>query len=182
MPEENNEEQEVQTEEVEDNEVEADEAETEDESDEDESGEEDDDKDDKSDDIPEWAREKLTKANAEAANYRTKLREAEEKLKDAKSLEEVDALITEMRTARETAEHDLLVENVALKHDLPAEALEFLKGNTREELEASASKLMQMFDAGGARHLEGGLNPRDEAQGDTNPRKLAQQYGRGRRR
>jgi len=43
------------------------------------------------DELPEWARTKLTKANSEAANYRTRLRETEAKLLEAKTPEEFAA-------------------------------------------------------------------------------------------
>lgn len=152
--------------------------------DESESGDES--KDDKGgDELPEWARTKLTKANGEAANYRTKLREAEDKLKDAKSLEEVDEIVNTLKAEREASERALLIENVALKNGLPNELAELLKGDTRDELEAHAQKLKKFAPSDEEDEditLEGGLTPRGRDEGAEDPRALAKQFGRGSRR
>jgi hypothetical protein len=139
------------------------------------------------DDLPEWARTKLTKANSEAANYRTKLREAEEKLKDAKTPEEVEEIVNQMTKDREQSEIALLRENVALKFKLPAALQKRLSGTTREEMEADAKELADLFGSDeddDDLNLEGGLNPRNrEEQDSDDPRALAQKYGRrGKRR
>lgn len=140
-------------------------------------------------DLPEWAREKLTKANAEAANYRVRAREAEDKLKNAKTLEEVDAIVKEMTEDREKGERALLIENVALKHKLPAELAELLKGETREDLEAHAKTLKKFAPSDDDEdedepHIEGGLNPRtNDPYAGQGPRELAKSLGnRGKRR
>lgn len=132
-------------------------------------------------------REKVTKANSEAANYRTKLREAEDKLKDAKSPEEVDEIVKQLTKDREEGEHALLVENVALKFNLPEKAQKRLAGTTREELEADAKELAELFgtdEDDEDLNLEGGLEPRNRESSDPDdPRALAAKYGkRGKRR
>lgn len=142
------------------------------------------------DDLPEWAREKLTKANAEAANYRTKLREAENKLKDVKTLEEVDALIAEFKAEREDDEkksadqiRELLVENIARQYKLPAKLSKRLSGNTREELEADAKELAEFGEDDDEITLEGGLSPRNrDEDANLGPRELNEKYGRRKRR
>jgi hypothetical protein len=58
-------------------------------------------------------RKKLTDANAEAANYRTKLRETEAKLSSAKTLEEFEAATSELRGQVEALERQILLNNVA---------------------------------------------------------------------
>jgi hypothetical protein len=131
----------------------------------------------------ERAKEKITKANAEAKNLRNRLRDAEEKLKNAKSPEEVDEIIKQLQADRETAEADLLRENVALKFKLPEKAIKRLAGSTREELEADAKELADLFgtheDDDEDLHLEGGLEPRDrEAADSDDPRVLAKKYSR----
>lgn len=170
--------EEQQVEETEGTEEEGTESETEEESEESE--------DEGGDELPEWAREKLTKANAEAANYRVRAREAEEKLKNAKSLEEVDAIVAEMTKDREATEHALLRENVALKFKLPEAAQKRLAGTTREELEADAKELADLFGTeveDDERELEGGLRPRNtDPDAGLGPRELAGRYGRGRKR
>lgn len=55
------------------------------------------------DDLPEWARESLSKANKEAATYRAKLREVEPLAAKAKELEEAQQTEAERIAARATA-------------------------------------------------------------------------------
>lgn len=148
-------------------------------------GEDSEEEDPKNDELPDWAREKLTKANSEAANYRKKLRDAEDKLKSAKSPEEVDEIINQLQTDREEAEVTLLKENVALKFKLKQEAWEFLNGSNRDELEASAKKLAELAgtdDDDEDLDLEGGLTPRSRDSSAEDPRSLAEKHGHRRRR
>ncbi|WP_411089566.1 hypothetical protein [Streptomyces sp. 061-3] len=49
------------------------------------------------DDLPDWARKDLTKVRGEAARYRTRLRDAEMKLGSAKSREEFEAALAEVK-------------------------------------------------------------------------------------
>lgn len=137
-----------------------------------------------SDELPEWAREKMTEANAEAANYRVKLREAEEKLKTAKTPDEVEAVVSEATTTLRNENRDLLIENIALKHKLPAKLQSRLVGNTREELEADAQELAADFGRGEDEvRLEGGLRPRGgRSTKNLSPGELAAQYGSRKRR
>lgn len=135
------------------------------------------------DELPEWARKKMSKANAEAANYRTQLREAQSKLENAKTLEEVDAIINEMKSEREKSERALLVENIALKYKLPEKIAKRLQGATREEIEADAKELAEFAELDAEDlPLEGGLSPRNRDTDPSDPRSLARMYGRGKRR
>lgn len=101
-------------------------------------------------DLPEWARDAITKANTEAAKYRTKVKELEPLAQKAKELEdqgkgEVEKL-TERTTAAEAraeqAEHRLLVAEIASEKGLTAALAKRLVGATREELEADADELL----------------------------------------
>lgn len=138
---------------------------------------------------PEQYQAELTRVRAEAANYRTRLRENEKKLANAKTPEEVEAALNELKETNAKAERDLIVENVALKHKLPEELAEVLRGDTREELEAHAEKLAKFVTPGGdgpsADELRGGLNPSGDRDADPDdPGELAAQYssrGRGAR-
>ena len=126
------------------------------------------------------AKAEVTKTRAEAANYRVRAREAEEKLKSAKTLEEVEEIVSRMTVEREAAERSLLVENVALKFDLPEALAARLQGATREELEADAKSLQSFVqDTAKPKTLTGGLTP-NETDGDepSDPRELARKYGR----
>lgn len=141
----------------------------------------DDEAEDGGDELPvEVLREKLTKANAEAANYRTKLREAEKAVKAFEgyvSPEDRDSAVEQGRL-------DLLAENVALKYKLPPKLQKRLVGNTREELEADAKELAADFaDTNESLHLEGGLSPRKrDGSNSMNPGELALKHGSRKRR
>ncbi|MEU4155702.1 hypothetical protein [Actinoplanes sp. NPDC026670] len=127
---------------------------------------------DELDELPEWARKRLTKANTEAGKYRTQLREVEQKLAQAKSPEEYEAATKALREANAKLERDLLVERVARKAKLPEELAELLQGSTEEELQAHAKKLSKFAPADDEPgELRGGLDPNDED--DFDPVKVA---------
>lgn len=114
-------------------------------------------------------RANLTKANQEAAKYRTRLREVEKALEERKSPEEVEEIRQALITERETAERSLLIENVALKFSLPDELASVLQGSTREELEAHAQTLAKFApksDDVPPGDLNGGLNPGNDSNDD----------------
>jgi hypothetical protein len=126
------------------------------------------------------AKAKIAKANDEAKNLRSRLREAEQKLENAKSLEEVDEIIAGLRSEREESERALLIENVALKFKLPEKLQKRLTGTTREELEADAQELADLFGTDEDDEdvtLEGGLSPRGRGEDENDPRSLAQKHG-----
>jgi hypothetical protein len=119
---------------------------------------------------PEVLREQLTRANAEAANYRVKLRNAEKALEDAESVEEYKAAVENLKEVNATLERQILVTSVATEHKLPAELAELLQGEDEAALKAHAAKLAKFVPAeeptptpGGKQHvvddLTGGLNP-----------------------
>jgi hypothetical protein len=116
------------------------------------------------DELPDWARKRLTKANAEAANYRTRLRDAETKLGSAKTVEEFETAVTDLKTANERLEAELLRERVARKFDLPDDLAGRLHGATVEELEADAKALAKYAStpATPPGSLSGGLDPSDD--------------------
>ncbi|MGW0861290.1 hypothetical protein [Streptomyces sp. NPDC002611] len=118
-------------------------------------------------------RKELTKANAEAANYRTKLREVENKLSGAKTLEEFEAATTELRGQVEALERTILLNDVARKYELPEALAKRLTGTTAEELEADAKELQKLVAPQSApESLAGGLTPED-GEDDFDPVKAA---------
>lgn len=126
--------------------------------------------------LPTWAREKLTKANAEAANYRTRLRDSEATVASLKEEHVTDkaAIVADNRA--------LLIENVALKNKLPKKLADRLKGDTREEIEADAKELAEFFDIEEEElELHGGLTPRRTAE-VSGPAALREQHGTRRKR
>lgn len=115
---------------------------------------------------PEELRELVTKANAEAANFRVKLRNAQKETADAvakaDSLEEAQAASAALVEQVAALEHQLLVSAVAQKHKLPDDLSSLLQGDDEEALNAHAAVLAKYIPKGAARDvadLGGGLNP-----------------------
>lgn len=88
-----------------------------------------------------WAKNAVESANREAASRRVALREAEDKLKEAKTPEEVQAAVADLSTKAAKLEAELARERAARKHGLSDDVLEFLTGTTEEQIEAQAAKL-----------------------------------------
>ena len=94
--------------------------------------------------IPEewaWTKGAVESANREAASRRVALREVEDKLKEAKTPEEVQAATAEYQRKADELTAQLTRERAARKHSLSDEVLEFLTGTTEEQIEAQAAKL-----------------------------------------
>lgn len=101
------------------------------------------------DDLPQWARDALTKANKEAASYRTKVKELEPKAKMADALEEASK--TEQQRLQEAAENaqrglaaaqaEALRYRLAAKYGVPEEDFDLLGVGSEEELEDRAKRL-----------------------------------------
>ena len=144
-------------------------------------------KDERENDLPDWAREKLTRANSQAANYRTQLRDAEARYRDlearfegAKTLDEFNAAVKELTEAKEQ-NAALVRENVAKAHGLPDDLAELLKGETREDLEAHAKKLAKYVPVERIEpELSGGLDPQVEPDENLSPGELALKHRRWR--
>ncbi|UZJ23709.1 hypothetical protein RHODO2019_10865 [Rhodococcus antarcticus] len=133
------------------------------------------------DELPDWAKSELTKVRGEAANYRTRLREVEKKLTEAKTPEEHAAALQEFQDKNATLERSLIVNSVARKHDLPDALAARLNGSTEAELEADAKELAKLLAPTAPADLRGGLDPDDEDTDSSDPRAMAKRYG-GRRR
>lgn len=116
-------------------------------------------------------RQKLTDANAEAANYRVKLRETEAKFANAKTPEEFEAAVTELKAQNAALERSILLNTVAAKHELPPALAKRLAGATPEELEADAKELAKLIVAA-PESLGGGLTP-DDGTDDFDPVKAS---------
>lgn len=118
------------------------------------------------------AKKVIDKVRKEAAGSRVKLREVEAKLADAKTPEQVEALLTELKAANAAEAHALVVENVALKFKLPEDLAAALKGDSREELEKHAAVLAKYAPntgAGGDPDLRGGLDPTGDSDAAFDP-------------
>lgn len=136
------------------------------------------------DELPEWAKKELTKVRGEAANYRVKLREAQEALANAKTPEEFEAATAELTSQVATLERSLLIGSVATTFKLPPELAAVLKGDTEDELTAHAKELAKFVPVEEDEDvdLSGGLTPDERDDDPDDPAELARKYGRGRRK
>ncbi|MGW3336202.1 hypothetical protein ACWDCL_01810 [Streptomyces sp. NPDC001009] len=130
------------------------------------------------DELPAWARKELAEARGQAASYRTRLRDAESRLGQAKTPEEFEAALAEVNAKNAELERSVLVGTVARKYDLPEALAVRLRGATPEELEADAKALQAFATPAAPPNLGGGLNPSDEDEGEMDPRKLARRSRR----
>lgn len=131
------------------------------------------------DDLPDWAKKELKKARGEAANYRTKLREAEDSLSKAKTPEEYEAAVGQLQEVNARLEREVLVSKVARQFELPDELAELLKGDDEAALKAHAKTLQKFAPASEPDpELSGGLDPSGETDdGKSDPRALAKKHG-----
>lgn len=135
-----------------------------------ENGDADNGSDEEGDDLPEWAREKLTKANSEAANYRTRLRAKEEELaeavKKAETLEDLQAELARIQEESEAKDREITRRDVIRDFKLTDELAEFLAGEDEETLRANAEKLAKFLPKGkrppNLDDLYGGMDPVDD--------------------
>ena len=109
-----------------------------------------------SNDAPEWARTAITKANNEAAKYRTDLRAKTEE--HTAALAQLEVISGEKAAADEraaNAEKELLKYKTAVAANVPGEQADqfagLLQGNNADELKAHAEQLLAMFGAPGKR-------------------------------
>jgi hypothetical protein len=99
--------------------------------------------------LPEWARESLSKANREAAGYRTQVRELEPLAAKAKELEqaqmtEQQKLSEQLAAERETAAKataEAIRYRVAATHHIGQEDFDLLGTGTEEEITARAVRI-----------------------------------------
>lgn len=105
--------------------------------------------------IPEWVRDKLTKANNEAAKYRTKAKdaaqqaqfEAEEKFSAQISTltDEKAAIAAELENARLEFTKFRAALSVGIPGESASEFADLLKGSTEEEILSHAEKVKELF-------------------------------------
>lgn len=138
------------------------------------------DKDDDGNELSPAAKKALSKVRAEAAGWRTQLREAQEALKNAKTPEDFAAVQADFDQKLKAKDREL----VLARNPLPDELASLLKGDTVEELEAHAKSLAKFVtptpsdDEG---DLGGGLDPSDQGDDADSPAALAKRLRRNRR-
>lgn len=121
----------------------------------------------------------LGRVRAEAASRRTRVRELEDSLKEAKTPDEVNAAISEFQEKLAAAEQQITMRDVADAHDIPKDLRSFLTGKTEEELVAQAKALQKFATPAPPATLSGGVEPDDDDDGEYDPGKLAAKYRRG---
>lgn len=102
------------------------------------------------DELPEWARKQISKANKEAASYRTQVRELQDQFKDAKTDAELDSIVkplTDKLDQSETRTRGLERELVIYKHGLDEDLAEFITGDDPKAWEEQAKKLAERVSA-----------------------------------
>lgn len=132
------------------------------------------------DDLPEWARKALEKARNDAAHKRTQLKDLQTRYEGAKTPDEVEAI--KQGFAREVA-----LEKAKRTHGLTDAHDVLLTGTTAEEIEAQAKALKELAKpatppppAVDPADVRGGLTPKDGDPEPTDPKSLANKYGRRR--
>lgn len=130
---------------------------------------------------PEQLKSALTNARNEAARYRTKLRDAETRLTNAKTPEDVEAARAELAEENKKLARELLVERIG--KGLPDDLLPLLTGKTEEELKAQAEALKKHLPVTTdtktpPKKLSGGLNA-SEGDKDFDAVKVARQLRAG---
>lgn len=97
------------------------------------------------DELPEWARKQITKANNEAAARRVKERELEEKLRNAVTPEDHAKIVEELRTENQKLVRQTTISSLVEEFELPSKASALIKGDTPEELRAAAEALAEIL-------------------------------------
>lgn len=105
--------------------------------------------------LPDWARQQITDANAEAARYRVEKKEAieafkQENIETLRAKEsEWDAKVLEVNESLEAQKIENLKLTAAVQSLAPNKKIndfaELLKGDTEDELQAHAEKLTELF-------------------------------------
>jgi len=136
-----------------------------------------------------WLKDDLESTRREAASRRVALREAEEKLKEAKTPEDIASAVAEATKKSAKLEADLARERAARKHKLDDALVEFLTGTDEEQIEAQAAKLAALATATPRETPQpapaktaprGGVNPADTTPPELDGREAWKKY-RGRR-
>lgn len=129
----------------------------------------DEDKGEENDDLDPKARALVTRANSEAAKYRTQLREAQEALGKAKSNEEFETVVKDLNAKIAKLEDDNARARAIAKYELPSELASELDDVPAGSVEKIAKALAKYAAAdGGNRGVKGGLNP-NEGPDDFDP-------------
>lgn len=121
----------------------------------------------------------VSQLRSENAAHRKKAQEAEQRLqeleeRDASEVEKAQRKATKLEQEAAEAKSKLIRYEVAAEKGLPADTLDLLSGNTREELEAKADRILELvksrnesdrepdFDGGAREPAPEPLNPAEQ--------------------
>lgn len=122
----------------------------------------------------------LAEARREAADRRVKNRELSESLASAKTEDDIRQAVAEHEDKVAALERELLMRDVAAEHGIPEALRARLVGETREEIEADAKALAEMFGAQmRSTNPRGGLDPQAEADSDIDMNEIIRRAHRG---
>lgn len=98
------------------------------------------------DDLPKWARDSLTKANREAAEYRARVREFEQREQEAAEaemteLERMQAQLAEAKQAADLERAAAARYKAASEHGVPADYIDLLGSVPADEMSDKAARL-----------------------------------------
>jgi hypothetical protein len=130
--------------------------------------------------LPEWAQREIRETRAEAANYRTRLRDAETRLAEAKTPEEFAAALADLNEKNAELARSVDHMKIVRKYELPDDLAAQVRGSTAEEMEAAAKVLAKYakVEVVSFAGKGGGLNPTQDPDDEMDPRKLAQRAPR----
>lgn len=116
--------------------------------------------------LPAWAQSEIRRLRNEAAARRKANEELNTKLVGAKSAEEFETAVSELREANATLEREAALAKVAHAHTLSDEAMTLLEDVPTDKLEARAKALATLFGSPTTtRTPSGGLVPDDDDEG-----------------
>lgn len=142
--------------------------------------------------LPDWVKAKLSKANREAEGLRKRLKEAEPIISAAKEAEEAQKseaqrnaeALAATQAELSTLKRSQLVTELASDAGLPKKFWRRVTGDTQEEIEADIADLMEVFPKDTVslsqkprETLRGGSRP-DEPVEETDPKKIVAQIPR----
>lgn len=131
------------------------------------------------DDLPAWASAEVKRLRAENAKRRTTNNELTQKLAEAKTPEEFEAAVAELRTANAALERDATVAKLQHQHGLDDDVVALLEDVPTEKLADRAAALARLSAGPIERDPSGGLTP-DDGDDGFDPVKAAQEARRRR--
>lgn len=128
------------------------------------------------DQLPQWARDQISEANAQAAKYRVEKNEAVQAAKDEveqtwkSKVEELEAQLQGKSAEVDTARTEVIKLKAALEAGIDSDKVmtfaSLLKGETEDELKSHAEEVKALFNAPAPDPKD---PPTDPSQGSGNP-------------